>query len=147
MNHSIEDVRDEVRALLKGQGLRATAPRIAVLVTLHERKAPMTHDEVMGSLPPGAYDKASVWRVLSNLADADILRRMDLGDRVWRYELYDACRSITDNHPHFLCESCGVVSCLPALTVSAENGQLPETLRDADFHIRIAGRCAACVAA
>ena len=147
MAHSIEDVRDEVRALLKQQGLRATAPRIAVLETLHEHQGPMTHDEVMGRLPSGAFDKASVWRVLSNLADADILRRMDLGDRVWRYELYDACRSITDDHPHFLCESCGAVSCLPALTVSAEDGHLPETLRNADFHIRISGRCASCVAA
>ena len=147
MTHSIEDVRDEVRALLKAQGLRATAPRIAVLVTLHENKAPMTHEEVMGRLTPGVYDKASVWRVLSNLAEADLLRRMDLGDRVWRYELYDACRSITDDHPHFLCESCGVVSCLPALTISAANGQLPDTLLNADYQIRIAGRCAACVAA
>ena len=72
MDHSIEDVRVEVRALLKHQGLRATAPRIAVLVILHEHKAPMTHDEVMGRLPSGAYDKASVWRVLSNLAESNI---------------------------------------------------------------------------
>lgn len=146
MSSHIEQVRAEVRQLLKRQGLRATAARLAVLVALHEQKAPMTHEAVMEALPAGAYDKASVWRVLSDLAGVDIVRRMDLGDRVWRYELYDSCRTITDDHPHFLCESCGVVSCLPALSVTTRDGHLPEILLNADFHIRIAGRCAGCTA-
>ena len=144
MTNHIEQVRAEVRALLKEQGMRATSARLAVLVALHEKKIPMTHEEVMGSLPSGVYDKASVWRVLSDLAGVGILRRMDLGDRVWRYELYDSCRTITDDHPHFLCEDCGVVSCLPALTVQARDGSLPEVLLKADFHIRIAGKCESC---
>ena len=144
MTNHINQVRAEVRELLKAQGMRATTARLAVLVTLHEKKAPMTHEAVMAALPPGAYDKASVWRVLSDLANVDILRRMDLGDRVWRYELYDRCRTVTDDHPHFLCEACGTVQCLPALTVSTKEGHLPEILNNAEFHIRIAGRCAEC---
>ena len=107
MSQHLESVQAEVRALLKTQGMRATAQRLAVLVLLHEQKAPMTHEEVMGLLAPGLYDKASVWRVLSDLAGVGIVRRMDLGDRVWRYELHDACRTVTDDHPHFLCEACG----------------------------------------
>ena len=144
MSNHIENVRAEVRALVKKQGMRATAARISVLVALHERQAPMTHEEVMDDLPPGTYDRASVWRVLSDLASVDLVRRMDLGDRVWRYELYDSCRTVTDDHPHFLCESCGVVSCLPALSISTRDGSLPEVLLNADFQIRIAGRCATC---
>lgn len=145
MSNHIENVRAEVRALLRKQGMRATAARIAALVTLHENEAPLTHDQVMESLPTGVYDKASVWRVLSDLARIGILRRMDLGDRIWRYELYDSCRPITDDHPHFLCESCGEVSCLPSLEVRALDGKLPEALLHADFHIRIAGKCSTCI--
>lgn len=104
----------------------------------------MTHEEVMGRLAPGLYDKASVWRVLSDLAGVGIVRRMDLGDRVWRYELHDACRTVTDDHPHFLCESCGDVTCLPPLEVRARDGSLPKTLLDANFHIRISGNCGKC---
>lgn len=144
MAHTLEKIQDEVRALLKNQGMRATAQRLAVLLVLHEQKAPMTHEEVMGLLSAGLYDKASVWRVLSDLAGVNIVRRMDLGDRIWRYELHDACRTVSDDHPHFLCESCGDVACLPPLEVRARDGGLPAALLDADFHIRISGKCGDC---
>ena len=87
MSNHLKEVQAEVRGLLKEQGMRATAQRIAVLVILRNQKVPMTHEEVMGLLAAGLYDKASVWRVLSDLAGVGILRSMDLGDRVWRYEL------------------------------------------------------------
>ena len=124
--------------------MRATAARIAVLVTLHEQQGPMTHDQIMSTLPSGAYDKASVWRILSDLSDCGLLRRMDLGDRVWRYELRDACRTVMDDHSHFLCEACGEVSCLPPLEVRALDGALPAVLVNAEFRVRVMGRCAAC---
>ena len=144
MSTKLEKVQAEVRALLKAQGMRATAQRLAVLVVLHEQKAPMPHDEVMGLLSSGLYDKASIWRVLSDLAGVGILRRMDLGDRVWRYELHDACRTVSDDHPHFLCESCGGVTCLPPLEVRAKDGGMPSALIDANFRIRISGNCGDC---
>ena len=106
----------------------------------------MTHEQIMKALPDGVYDKASVWRLLSDLAECGLLRRMDLGDRVWRYELLDACRSITDDHPHFLCEGCGEVSCLPPLEVRAKDGVLPVALHGAEFRVRVMGRCASCIA-
>ena len=87
MSKKLKKVQDEVRSLLKKQGMRATAQRLAVLMVLHEKKAPMTHEGVMGALAIGLYDKASVWRVLSDLAGVGIVRRMDLGDRVWRPQL------------------------------------------------------------
>ena len=132
-----------MRTLLRKQGLRATAPRMAVLMTLHERQGPMTHEQVMEVLP-GVFDKASIWRILADLAEGGVLRRMDLGDRIWRYELLDACRAVTDDHPHFLCEDCGEVSCLPPLQVWAPDGGLPDVLQGADFRVRIMGRCAGC---
>ncbi len=134
------------RALLKEKGLRATSPRLVVMVTLRELNCPVTHDEVMSNLPPGAYDKASIWRVLSDLTAVGILRRMDLGDRNWRYEFVDENQTAEDSHPHFLCEACGVVSCLPALKVTTLDGSLPQVLTHASFQIRIAGTCQVCLA-
>lgn len=139
-------MREEVRDLIRARKLRATAVRIDVLVVLHEAGGPMTHEQVFGELRGGLYDKASVWRILSDLAEAGILRRMDLGDRVWRYELMDACRAVVDDHPHFLCEACGEVQCLPPLELRAKDGGLPPQLESAEFHIRVMGRCETCVA-
>ena len=136
----------ELRELLKSHRMRVTTVRMAVLKTLHAHESPMTHEQIMESLADGVYDKASVWRLLSELAEKGLLRRMDLGDRVWRYELQDACRTVTDDHPHFLCESCSEVTCLPPLEVRARDGGLPKALLGADFHIRISGNCKNCAA-
>lgn len=145
-DHHLEQVRSEMRDALRCRSLRATAPRLAVLVVLHEQGAPMTHEQIMEVLPTGQYDKASVWRLLSDLADAGVLRRMDLGDRVWRYELLDDCRPVDADHAHFLCETCGEVSCLPPLVLQTTDGPLPAVLQGADFRVRVTGTCAVCVA-
>ena len=147
LSDSLDNVRNELRAVLRDRGLRATSVRLAVLVSLHERAAPMTHEQVMEVLPTGAFDRATVWRVLSDLAEQGVLRRMDLGDRIWRYELIDACRPVQDDHAHFLCEACGDVSCLPPLEVRLPGGGMPEALRGAEVRIRFTGVCSDCASA
>ena len=107
----------------------------------------MTHEQIMDTLPEGKYDRASVWRLLSELAEKELLCRMDLGDRVWRYELVDACRSIDASHAHFLCSRCGTVACLPPLEIRTQAGKLPRALNQAEFSIRIEGTCGACLSA
>lgn len=139
-----EHVRDEMRALLHTHGLRATSARVAALVALHERAAPMTHEQLMEALPESVHDRAAVWRILADLAELGILRRMDLGDRVWRYELHDACRPVAADHPHFLCETCGDVRCLPPVQLRTVEGELPAALVGASFLVRVTGTCAQC---
>lgn len=131
--------------MLRDRGLRATAPRLAVLEVLHETASPVSHEQVMAMLPDQDFDKASIWRVLADLAEQGILRRMDLGDRIWRYELIDACRSVAHDHGHFLCEDCGEVSCLPEVELRDGEGQLPAVLRGATYRVRVMGVCADCV--
>lgn len=137
----------ELRGLLKSHGMRSTAQRLAVLSVLWKAQSPMTHESVMGVLPSGMYDKAAVWRVLSDLTNVGILRRMDLGDRVWRYELQADRHAMTNGHPHFLCESCGAVTCLPPLQLQTLDGHLPKALTGAKFHIRVSGNCRQCIEA
>jgi Fur family ferric uptake transcriptional regulator len=141
------DLESELRALLRSQNMRATSVRLAVLSILHEHQGPMTHEQVMESLPGSKFDRASVWRLLSELSEKGLLRRMDLGDRVWRYELLDACRTIESTHSHFLCGQCGEVSCLPPLELVTHEGKLPGILNHAEFTIRIEGTCGVCLTA
>ena len=137
-------VRSEIKEMLRTEGLRVTRPRLEVLVVLHERAAPMTHEQIMENLPDGFGDKASIWRLLGDLSERGILRRMDLGDRVWRYELIDSCRGVADDHAHLLCEDCGDVKCLPAMELRAKDGSVPSALLAANFQIRIIGQCGDC---
>ncbi len=144
MAHDEHDLTTELRSMLRERGLRATGTRMVVLSALHDRGAPMTHEEIMAEIDDGFTDKATVWRILSDLSEEGILRRMDLGDRIWRYELLDACRPVADDHGHFLCENCGVVRCLPPLQVTDARGKLPPALQGARIRMRLTGTCGAC---
>ena len=139
-----ESVTEELRAVLKSHGMRVTTVRMAVLRSLHDQGSPMTHEQIMTSLSDGSYDKASVWRLLSDLADKGVLRRMDLGDRVWRYELLDVCRGVEPSHAHFLCNACGHVACLPPLVIRTQAGHVPLALSEAQFTTRFEGTCGDC---
>lgn len=140
-------LQSELRAQLKAHGLRATGLRLAALQVLHDRATPMTQEQILRNLPEGVFDPASLWRSLSELSEKGVLQRMDLGDRVWRFELVDACRSISPDHAHFLCDDCGVVRCLPPVQLVAKQGALPEVLEGAKLKLRVSGRCAECAAA
>ena len=144
MVDTAQTVEMELRRILKSQGLRVTTVRMAVLTTLHEHEGPMTHEQIMDLLSGQAFDKASVWRLLSDLAEKGVVRRMDLGDRVWRYELVDSCRDVEPVHAHFLCNSCGHVACLPPLEIRTQSGEIPVALYRAQFTTRFEGTCGDC---
>ena len=144
-HHHLVDVRTELRSSLRSKGLRATGARLAVMLLLHEQQAPMSHEQLMTGLGKGAFDPASIWRLLSDLTDAGVLRRMDLGDRIYRFELFDDCRDVAHDHGHFLCEDCGDVSCLPEMQLTNAQGQLPAALVGAQFRVRVTGRCGKCI--
>ena len=134
----------EIRNLLKEHKLRATSSRIAVMLVMHEQQVPMTHEEIMSSFPTGAsFDKASIWRVLADLTERGLLLRMDLGDRVWRFELIDACRKVANQHAHFLCQECSTVYCLPPVTLQID-GPVPKALQGIEMQVRVTGQCKSC---
>ena len=142
MGTGLADLRDRLRAL----GLRATTTRLAVLALLRDEGGPLTHDAVQAKLGEHAPDTATLYRVLADLTTSGLLRRMDLGDHVWRFELLDDERGVAPDHPHFLCDGCGVVACLPPLQVTPTLGALPALLHGAQLHLRVSGRCASCAA-
>ena len=142
------DARQAMRKRIRALGLRATSSRLSVLVCLHDHARPLSHLELMEQLGPNALERATVYRILSDLSEAGLLRRMDLGDKIWRYELSNpCCRTIPDQHAHFLCLECKQVTCLPELELRpVGGGSLPVELKGADLQLRITGRCGSCVA-
>ncbi|MEC7988285.1 MAG: transcriptional repressor [Myxococcota bacterium] len=137
-------MRKKIRELLKKHNLRVTKSRMAVMMAIHEKKAPMTHQEIMSILPDG-FDKASIWRILANFAEIGLLVRMDLGDRIWRYELTDDRQTLDNKHAHFLCDDCGTVYCLPPVLLQIKS-PLPKELEGAELNVRVTGRCSVCLA-
>ena len=110
---------DAARARLREAGLRCTAARLAVLDHLMAAAGPKTHAEVAESLSDRGFDRATIYRNLTELTESKIVSRVELGDHVWRFEIKRGHEHAEgEDHPHFLCTSCGEVSCLDDVNVA-----------------------------
>lgn len=135
--------RDTVRSA----GLRATRSRIAVLDALARAGVPRTHAEVAEALAGDRWDRATLYRNLTDLTDAGLLRRLDLGDRVWRFEIAGERHGMdATSHPHFLCTSCGDIQCLLSASMDI-SGTVPQSLSAGAVAIQVRGLCDGCVLA
>lgn len=138
---NLEEV-ESVRNLLKGSSLRCTPARIAVLIALRRSKSPQTHADLSNQLVPLGFDKATVFRNLTDLTQVGLVHRTELGDHVWRFEIREHHED-ESSHPHFLCVNCGSISCLELGVVSETNlkksaiiGRVSEVL--------VKGECVTC---
>lgn len=136
----------EIRTEIRATGMRSTAPRIAVLERLRRATSPLSHAEITEELLPLGFDRATIYRNLVDLAEAGLVSRIELGDHVWRYEIRrSAPRAGEGEHPHFVCNDCGTVSCLP--TVSVDIRPAPGSRRSvvaAVSDVVLKGRCESC---
>jgi len=113
------DQSESIKIAIREVGLRATPARIATLNLLHNASSPLTHAEVSEELQDLGVDKATVFRNLNDMASAGLLRRTELGDRVWRFELVSENDDHNSAHPHFVCVDCGTVSCMEQIKLTA----------------------------
>jgi Fur family ferric uptake transcriptional regulator len=135
-----------LREALREAGLRATGPRVAVMKSLVSASGPVSHGELAAQLADDGLDRATVFRNLKDLTDAGLVRRTDLGDHTWRFELKAETHAAEDDpHAHFMCDACGDVVCLPDETVQivAAKGA-PRAIKKKEFEVQIKGRCDRC---
>ena len=133
---------DELRAALRARGLRATPSRIAVLELLRAGDAPVSHADVADRLAAQA-DRATIYRNLTDLAEVGLLRRTDVGDHIWRFEVVTGEHDAA--HPHFVCTECGTVKCLPELERAVRRAKGPRALRQRKVEVHVRGLCDACL--
>ncbi|HEX5597129.1 MAG TPA: Fur family transcriptional regulator [Micromonosporaceae bacterium] len=92
-------------ALLRGAGLRVTAPRIAVLVELH-RQPHADVDQIATGVRRrlGKVSTQAVYDVLRALTEARLVRRIEPAGSPARFEV-----RVGDNHHHIVCRGCGAI--------------------------------------
>jgi Fur family ferric uptake transcriptional regulator len=134
---------EEHRTALRMRGLRATPSRIAVLELLRTEGAPMSHGDVADRLAAHPWDRATIYRNLTDLAGAGLARRTDVGDHVWRFE------AVTNDHdtahPHFVCTECGTVECMPEIELAVRRAKAPRAVRNRQVEVHVRGLCDACI--
>jgi Fur family ferric uptake transcriptional regulator len=134
---------DAAKSILRAAKLRATAARVAVVQCLAKERFPLSHADVSQRLVDFGFDQSTIFRCLTELADAGLLARLDLGDSVRRFELLREERAGVAEHPHFLCVVCRKIQCLEDFTVTlsprrgaARPGRVTEVL--------VKGHCSSC---
>jgi Fur family ferric uptake transcriptional regulator len=131
----------QLKERIRASGLKWTAARGAVLDFLSDTERPLSHSEIVDSVGARGFDRATVYRNLIDLTAAGLLTRTDLGDHVWRFEVRDPDEAGV--HPHFICTSCGVVSCLPE-SVVATKGMAARANVGSISEVLLKGACTAC---
>jgi Fur family ferric uptake transcriptional regulator len=139
------NVRETHASVIRGAGLRVTQPRLAVLQVLTKAARPLSHGDLIEALDGQGFDRVTLYRNLNDMADADIVARTEVGDRVWRFELRTATDAHAGVHPHFTCTDCGTVSCLPDSAIRiATTGRLPRAVRKHSVEVTLRGVCDRC---
>jgi Fur family ferric uptake transcriptional regulator len=138
----------DLQARIRQAGLRSTAARIAVLRELVDARTPVSHAELATKLVPQGFDKATVYRNLMDLSEVGMVSRTELGDHVWRFELRREEGGHNNDHPHFLCTDCGMVTCLSDVSVNlaamlASKQSTGMTVTE----VLLKGRCGTCTPA
>ncbi len=135
---------EEARRLLRTKGLRATPPRLAVLRVLSGSSGPLSNRDVSERLGVVPWDPATTYRNLVKLRSAGLAEVVSRAGGVDRYVLAPA-QGEAHRHPHFVCDDCGLLTCLPAeLTASISmEGPWSASLRKAMVQLR--GECPDCL--
>jgi Fur family ferric uptake transcriptional regulator len=94
---------ETMTARLAQSGYRVTGTRREVLRTIIDWDGPFTIEELALALP--AVGRATVYRTVKVLQEADLVCRMTLEDGSIRYGL-----SQGEHHHHLICSACGRVT-------------------------------------
>jgi Fur family ferric uptake transcriptional regulator len=95
---------------LKARGLSSTPTRIAILQLLSEGHTLYSIDQIIAILKKSKSIKGSlvfttVYRCLLKMASSGLVKEVNLGDGVSRYEIQHA----EHHHHHVICRDCGTI--------------------------------------
>jgi Fur family ferric uptake transcriptional regulator len=110
----------EANDLLRSRKLRRTYTRVNILQCLSRQSSPVSHADVGRELASLGFDTSTIFRGLNDLVEAQLVARLDVGDRTWRFELSlaaDVNSGAAIKHPHIICSRCGKVECVAAINV------------------------------
>uniref|UniRef100_A0A7C4LLL3 Uncharacterized protein n=1 Tax=Schlesneria paludicola TaxID=360056 RepID=A0A7C4LLL3_9PLAN len=95
---------------MKWLGLLATDRRSFVSEPLLTPARPVSHRELAAQLSKTEIDLSTVFRNLVLLSETGLVRRIELGDRIWRTERAGV-QGAAGHHSRFVCNRCGRIRC------------------------------------
>jgi len=103
---------DELFVEMKKNNLKLTPPRKLILEALLKNHGPFSAEDIQTKFIKKTCDLATVYRTLTSLEEANIIRRCEFGDGIARYELLDPKHG--HHHHHLICKECKKVEVIDA---------------------------------
>ena len=131
---------------LRGVSQRYTRGRQALIDVLADAARPLTIAEILAADP--SIPQSSVYRNVAVLEQAGVLRKVQGGDELSRFELAE---DLTTHHHHLVCVSCGSVDdyTVPLRFERTMAKAIDEVAAETGFHAQfhrldLVGVCARC---
>lgn len=110
-----------------------------MLDVLRTAGLPLSVDDVQQRLNAVELDRTTVFRNLTTLVRVGLARRLDLGDRVWRFVHVAAGAWAT-----FVCTGCGEVQALERVRFAVGMPRAPGAIARREIELYARGRCDRC---
>ena len=133
----------DLREALRAGGFRVTGGRVALLELLFGARKPLSIQGVLERWKGTPPDQATLYRTLTDLAAAGIVRRVDLNTGTAHFE-YTPDRP---HHHHIVCDGCGVIEDVESCAVGALQQELAKSSQFASIYshnLEFFGRCTGC---
>lgn len=104
----LEEIHQKLSAFLKTKGLRSTPQRNTIIDIIFESDEHFTADELWDRIRKSnsKASRATVYRTLGLLVEANLLHEIDLGEDI---KTYDPNFNDKPAHNHLICVDCGKV--------------------------------------
>ena len=126
-------------ALLRQKKLAVTAVRRQLLGLFSVPGIALSRRE-MEQLLEHAIDRVTLYRNLKTMTEHNILHAITMEGQELKYKLLGSVKN--DDHPHFYCEICHHLTCLPQELINASN--IPDGFRLHTARLVMEGVCGGC---
>lgn len=134
----------EIIDVLRAGGFRATTSRINLLMLLEKIGSPLSIQKIARLWEGDAPDITTLYRSLTDLSTARIVRRIDLNTGIAHFE-YTPNRP---HHHHIVCKNCGRVEELKQCPVHEAEKQILQTTKYFSYvyahSLEFFGTCTTC---
>lgn len=121
-------------------GLKSTPGRRAVLQVLEKTSTPLTPEQIHARVGSSVCDRATVYRILESLGEADLVQRVILSGKT----LY-LPEQTSHHHHHVVCRKCRTAICLDECLVSSLEKKAKELgFSNIRHALQLTGICAKC---
>ena len=137
-----KNLKKEAEKILRTGNLNHTKAQVLIMQELLRANSPLSREELSEKLGHNSPDKATIYRITERLCAKNLVHKVYLRGRAWKYELALNCME-KQCHPHFTCTNCGETFCLTGLFLPLIKG-LKKGFVVHRQQVRIEGLCSSC---